>query len=59
MKKLSEEKKMAVVGGLGWRWKCLNTGWESGWHLTYSGTLKLATSHEIKYPGHKTVVYAV
>ena len=59
MKKLSNERKTEVVGGLGWQWKCLTTGWESGWHLTYSGALKLATSHEQKYPGHKTTVFAV
>ena len=34
MKQLSNKKKAEVVGGLGWRWKCLTTGWESVWHLT-------------------------
>ena len=59
MKKLSIELKTEVVGGLGWQWKCLTTGWESGWHLTYGGALKLSKSHELKYPGHQTTVFAV
>lgn len=59
MKKLDMQKKVNTVGGLGYKWKCLNTGWESAWHLTYSGASKYAYAHEIKYPGHNTAIYPV
>ncbi|MGX7420471.1 hypothetical protein ACWOFR_16920 [Carnobacterium gallinarum] len=59
MKKLDKTQQTNIVGGIGWEWKCLTTGWESGWHLTYGGALKMATAHEQKYPGHVTTVYAV
>lgn len=59
MKKLDMKKKVDTVGGVGWKWKCNNTGWVSAWHFTYSGALKLATTHETKYSGHTTSVFPV
>jgi len=59
MKKIDMQKKVETVGGFGWKWKCHTENWTSAWHLTYSGALKLATSHEQKYKGHNTSVFAV
>lgn len=59
MKKLTYNEKTNIVGGFGYQWKCKTTGWESGWHATYSGAAKLAMAHQSKYPGHVATVYAV
>ena len=59
MKKLDMQKKVNTIGGFGYKWTCLNTGWVSSWHLTYSGASKYAMAHQAKYNGHVASVFAV
>ena len=58
-KSLLTNEKTNIVDGFGYQWKCKTTGWESGWHATYSGSAKLAIAHQSQYAGHVATVYAV
>lgn len=59
MKKLDMKQKSTTVGGVGFKWMCVNENWTSAWHFTYNGAAKYAYAHEVKKPTHETRVFSV
>lgn len=59
MKKLDTKQKSTIVGGIGFKWKCLDENWTSSWHFTYDRAANFAYAHTVKNPGHETVVFPV